>query len=165
MPGAVLIRPAAGAAELAAAGDVALRAYLADGLVAAGSPYAATLRDAAARAAGAEVLVAVDGSAVLGTVTVITADGPLREISREGEAEFRMLAVAPEAAGCGVGAALVGDVAARVRAAGFTRLVCSSRPAMRAAHRLYVRLGFTRAPERDWAPAPGIDLIVFELAL
>jgi hypothetical protein len=33
------------------------------------------------------------------------------------------------------------------------------------AHRLYERLGFRRAPERDWAPRRGIDLIGFQLDL
>ena len=36
---------------------------------------------------------------------------------------------------------------------------------MRAAHRVYERLGFVRAPERDWQPMPGIDLLVYRLDL
>jgi hypothetical protein len=32
---------------------------------------------------------------------------------------------------------------------------------MTSAHRLYERLGFTRLPERDWSPMPGIDLLVY----
>jgi hypothetical protein len=32
---------------------------------------------------------------------------------------------------------------------------------MRAAHRIYERLGFRRVPGRDWSPAPGIDLLTF----
>jgi hypothetical protein len=36
---------------------------------------------------------------------------------------------------------------------------------MRAAHRAYERLGFRRAPERDWSPVPGIDLYAFALLL
>jgi ribosomal protein S18 acetylase RimI-like enzyme len=43
-------------------------------------------------------------------------------------------------------------------------VVCSSLPAMRAAHRIYERLGFRRVPERDWSPAAGIELIVFRAA-
>ena len=30
------------------------------------------------------------------------------------------------------------------------------------AHRLYERLGFVRAPGRDWTPVPGVDLWAFE---
>jgi hypothetical protein len=36
---------------------------------------------------------------------------------------------------------------------------------MRVAHRVYERLGFRRAPERDWSPVPGIELLAFVLAL
>jgi hypothetical protein len=32
---------------------------------------------------------------------------------------------------------------------------------MTAAHRLYERLGFKRAPERDWTPLPGITLLIY----
>ncbi len=36
---------------------------------------------------------------------------------------------------------------------------------MRAAHRIYERLGFTRDPERDWSPLPGVELLAFALRL
>jgi hypothetical protein len=36
---------------------------------------------------------------------------------------------------------------------------------MRAAHRIYERLGFRRAPDRDWSPVPGVDLIAFVVSL
>jgi ribosomal protein S18 acetylase RimI-like enzyme len=36
---------------------------------------------------------------------------------------------------------------------------------MTAAQRLYERLGFTRLPERDWSPAPGVGLIVYSREL
>jgi hypothetical protein len=34
---------------------------------------------------------------------------------------------------------------------------------MASAHRVYERLGFSRAPERDWQPVPGVDLIAYRL--
>jgi hypothetical protein len=34
-----------------------------------------------------------------------------------------------------------------------------------AAHRVYGRLGFRRTPDRDWSPAPGIELLGFRLDL
>ena len=40
-------------------------------------------------------------------------------------------------------------------------MVLSTDPRMTAAHRLYERLGFTRLPERDWSPMPGVDLLVY----
>jgi ribosomal protein S18 acetylase RimI-like enzyme len=151
--------------ELAAAGEVAFAAYDAAGLLPASVDYGAVLRDAAGRATAADVLVAVVGEAVVGTVTYIGGDSPLREIARDGEAEFRMLGVAPEGQGAGVGVALVERVVAMARRQGCESVVCSSRTTMHAAHRLYARLGFVRAPERDWSPVAGVDLLGFTLEL
>jgi hypothetical protein len=36
---------------------------------------------------------------------------------------------------------------------------------MTAAHRIYVHLGFVRAPERDWSPRAGIFLEAYPLDL
>jgi hypothetical protein len=36
---------------------------------------------------------------------------------------------------------------------------------MHAAHRVYERFGFTRAPERDWSPVEGLVLLVYVLEL
>jgi ribosomal protein S18 acetylase RimI-like enzyme len=49
----------------------------------------------------------------------------------------------------------------RARSAGKSRMVLSTDPRMAAAHRLYGRLGFSRLPERDWSPIPGVELMVY----
>ncbi|RKN40540.1 GNAT family N-acetyltransferase [Streptomyces hoynatensis] len=153
--------------ELAAVGELTAEVYLADGLLAEGAddPYLSHLRDAAGRAAHAEVLVALDpadpAAGPLGTVTFVGRGGKLAEVSGEGEAEFRMLAVRPEARGRGVGEALVRECLRRARALGRKRVLLSSQLQMHTAHRLYRRLGFVRAPERDWEPVPGLMLHAF----
>jgi len=76
-----------------------------------------------------------------------------------------MLAVDPSARGLGVGTALLRRILDESRRRGRTGVVCSSLPEMRAAHRIYARLGFTRAPERDWSPLPGVDLLAFAIPL
>jgi ribosomal protein S18 acetylase RimI-like enzyme len=76
-----------------------------------------------------------------------------------------MLAVDPAAQGRGVGAALLEWVVEASRRPGKDGIVCSSLPSMRSAHRLYARAGFTRAPERDWSPVAGVDLLSFVRAL
>jgi hypothetical protein len=46
--------------------------------------------------------------------------------------------------------------------------VLSTQRTMRTAHRLYERLGFVRAPGRDWNPLAGQDdimLLAYELTL
>jgi GNAT superfamily N-acetyltransferase len=150
-------------AEYAALGEICVAAYRADGLGPGG--YDAVLRDVAARAAAAEVLVGCWAGEPVGTVTLVLDGGPLHEISAPDEAEFRMLAVAPQGRGHGVGAALVTACADAARARGRRALICSSQDRMHAAHRLYARLGFVRAPERDWKPVPQVQLLAFELVL
>ncbi|MGW4061261.1 GNAT family N-acetyltransferase [Amycolatopsis sp. NPDC004747] len=161
--GDVEIRPPR-AAEYAAAGEVTVQAYEADGHLAEDVGYDATLRDVARRASEAEVLVAVDGTgAVVGTVTVVHPGSSYAEISRPGELEFRMLAVAPSARGRGVGEALIKAVFDRARALGLRKVVLSSLDRMPSAHRLYERLGFTRLAERDWRPFPHVTLIAYQI--
>jgi len=148
--------------EIEEVGRLTLEAYLADGMVNPGGSYAAALADASRRASDAELLVAVDPEGmVVGTITVCTPGSPLGELSRPGELEFRMLAVAPGARRRGVGEALVRTVLARARKTGVHRVVLCSAEKMHVAHRLYVRLGFIRMPERDWYPLPGVRLLAF----
>ncbi|MEU0536347.1 GNAT family N-acetyltransferase [Amycolatopsis tolypomycina] len=150
--------------EYAAAGEVTVLAYDADGHLAADVGYDAVLRDVARRAEEAEVLVAVDGTGeVLGTVTIVHPGSGYAEISRPGELEFRMLAVAPPARGRGVGEALIKAVFDRARALGLPKVVLSSLDRMHSAHRLYERLGFARLPERDWRPFPHVSLIAYQI--
>jgi ribosomal protein S18 acetylase RimI-like enzyme len=157
----VEVRPAT-EADFTAVADVCEAAYAP---LRPSAGYVGVLRDAARRALDAELLVAADGPAVLGTVTFVPDGGPLGEIAAPDEAEFRMLAVDPAAQGRGVGLALASYVVEESRRRGRSGVVCSSQPAMRAAHRVYARLGFARAPERDWSPMAGVELLAFALRL
>ncbi|AVV40564.1 GNAT family N-acetyltransferase [Streptomyces sp. ID05-04B] len=152
-------------------GDITAQAYLRDGLLDFGEedPYLPVLKDVAARAAAAEVLVAVDGDRLLGGVTFVSGPGPVADIARPGEAEIRALAVTHTARGRGVGEALVRACLERARATrDCTAVVLSSQRGMHTAHRIYERLGFVRTPERDWSPVPHLDdvtLLTYQLTL
>ena len=125
--------------------------------------YMAQLRDVAARAAVRPVLVAVDDEGrVMGSVVYVGGPGPFAETQGENEASFRMLAVADWARGRGAGEALTRACIDRARAGGRSALVLLTLPAMTAAHRLYEKLGFRRAPERDWEFEPGRQLLGYE---
>src|SRR6185437_3652177 len=111
-------------AEHGALGDLTVTAYRSvpgDDHI---SPsYEQTLRDVAARARDAVVLVAVDDGTVLGGVTYVPGQGPLAELERDGDAGMRMLAVSPAARRRGVGRRLVEACIDRARADGCSRIV------------------------------------------
>lgn len=131
--------------------------------------YEAELRDVAGRAGDADLLVAIDAEGtgrLLGGVTYVP--GPSSssaEFEGEDAAGIRMLAVAPEAQGRGVGEALTRACVERARAAGKAQIVLHSTDWMTAAHRIYRRLGFERVPSLDWEPMPDFWLRAFRLEL
>lgn len=143
-----------------AAGDVCVAAY-GPFLTGAEDDYADRLHDVATRDAQAEVWVAVADDTVLGLVTYCPPGSPWREIGRDDEGEFRMLAVDPAAQGSGAGTALARLCEDRAREHGATGMALSSLATMTAAHRVYARLGYGRDPARDWSPLPGVDLLAF----
>lgn len=164
-PSACPVVRAAEPADFPAIRDLTLAVYLGEGL--AGESYADALADVAARAAEAELLVAVDADgAVVGSVALAWHGSSYAEITcGPEEAAFRMLAVHPAARGRGVGRALVVACLDQAGQAGIRRMVICSASAMRAAHRLYGELGFRRAPERDWSPEPDVELRCYTLEL
>ena len=153
-------------AEWHAAGELAHEAYRAGGHEGEGSEgYLDVVRNAAGRAGTGNLLVAVRGGRVVGTVTMCPPGSPEAELCGTDEYEFRYLAVAPEAWGTGVASALVHGVVDRARNAGARRLVCCVIDWNVPAHRLYAGHGFSRAPLRDWKPIPEVDLLAYELDL
>lgn len=169
----VLVR-AARPADFPTVARLTVAAYEADGQAPADHGYDAVLADVASRARTGEVLVAVDGNAVddnavdgnavgggaiLGAVTFVRPGSDYAQLADEGEAEFRMLAVDPAAQRRGVAAVLVRACLARAAQTGCTHVVICTRDIAGAARRLYERFGFTRVPERDWSPAPGVRLL------
>jgi ribosomal protein S18 acetylase RimI-like enzyme len=151
--------------EYADAADVLIAAYVADGLIPSGTGYERHLADVAGRAADSEVVVAAEDGVVLGTVTFCPNGSGSAEISSPGEGEFRMLGVAPGARGRGIGAGLTAYCIERSRALGYTAVMLSTAPRMRAAHRLYEGLGFVRVPDLDWSPNDQVDLLAYRLEL
>ena len=153
-------------AELSAVGELTFQAYAIDGLLANDTGYADELRDAEHRAAHCDLLVAVDERGqLLGTVTFCLPGSPYAELSHEGEAEFRMLAVAPAHRGRGVGARLVRECLDRAARRGARSVILSTKPQMTSAQRIYDRMGFRRAKQLDWKPTPGVELLAYTKTL
>ena len=149
--------------DLAAVAELTAAVYRGEGF---SSPdYEPALRDVASRAASATVLVAELGERVVGAVTVATQGGEWAEQAVPGEAVVRMLVVAADARGSGAGEALVRACLDVAREDGCALVRLSSQEDMRAAHRLYDRLGFVRTPSYDWSPRPGLQLRTYALPL
>lgn len=152
-------------------GDLRVAAYRADGFLSPQSTYAPTLRALGADSFG-QVLVAVDDQGskpgrgpILGTVMLQGWPEAGDVLAGPEEAEIRALAVAPEAQGTGLGRRLLTAVIARAATAGFRRLMLLTQPDMKAAQHLYEEAGFTRLPDRDWSPEPGLTLLAYGLDL
>lgn len=153
-------------ADHAQVGRITTTAYVVDELIAPDAAYLGFLADVAERDRNGEVWVATDEEGgILGAVTFVEPGSPLCEVAQGREAEMRCLAVAPTARSMGVGEALTRLVLDRAREHGCGALVLCSSTRMLAAHRLYVRLGFQRLPERDWSPNPSVDLLAYTLPL
>lgn len=111
------------------------------------------------------VLVAVDGEGRLaGGVTYVPGLGPYAEFDDPADAGLRMLAVATDHRGRGVGTALVQACIERARAEGRRRLWLHTTDDMADAQRIYARLGFHRAPAAD-LHLSDIDLLAYVLEL
>jgi ribosomal protein S18 acetylase RimI-like enzyme len=166
----IRVRPAT-EAEYEVAGEICVSAYRADGQLPSGKlpdghDYSVALADVAGRAEHADILVAVDDrDEVLGCVTFIRPDSPYAEVAEPDEAEFRMLAVAPQAQGRGVASALVRTCLDHATALGYRAIVICVRDFNDTAKRLYARFGFVRLPERDFAPIPEVRLEALRIEL
>jgi ribosomal protein S18 acetylase RimI-like enzyme len=161
--------------ERAAVGELRVAAYRALGLLPDGSEYAQTLRGLGFDGGPSDpgdpgactVFVAVDEAAneILGTVT-LEAFGPGSELAKDDtESDIRAFAVAPHAQGQGVGRELLLALIEHADKRGERRLRLCTRPEMRAAQHLYVTTGFSRTPDLDWEPRPGLTLHAYELPL
>jgi ribosomal protein S18 acetylase RimI-like enzyme len=146
--------------ELPLIGGLRVAAYRADGYLSAASTYADTLRSLGSDGAG-DVLVAVEGPVIVGTVMLQPWPHAGEVVRGPGEAEIRALAVDPGARGRGTGRALVAAVTERAVHRGIGHLLLLTLPAMATAQRLYTKAGFRRLPARDVSPAPGVELLAF----
>jgi GNAT superfamily N-acetyltransferase len=79
--------------------------------------------------------------------------------------EVRLLAVPPAARGKGLARRLMDECIQRARAAGAPALTLHTADMMAIAMRLYERMGFVRATDLDFSPAPGYTAKGYRLPL
>jgi GNAT superfamily N-acetyltransferase len=143
--------------EYAAIGELVVDVYrsIIPGL----DEYADELRNVADRVeAGVLVWVAEQDGALAGSVSYVPGPGRYAEFADPSGAGIRMLAVLREFQGRGVGEALVRACLDRARADAKMRVYLDTTEWMETAQRLYLRIGFKRAPDLDWEPATGVAL-------
>jgi ribosomal protein S18 acetylase RimI-like enzyme len=107
-----------------------------------------------------ERIVAEQNGALVGSVLLYppTAKAYGDALAGPGWPEIRLLAVSPAVRGRGVGAALIDECVQRAKRSGATALGLHTSESMRAAIRMYERMGFVRAPEYDFYTS-GSELI------
>ena len=123
-------------------------AYIAAGHIEPGSQYAAQLTDIRARSEG--LFVAEFDGQIAGSVNIAMPGSAMAEIAYSNELEFRMLAVHPAFQGQGIGRALVDSVLEMARQHDLDSVAITTMASMTTAQNMYHRMGFKRAPERDW---------------
>ena len=115
----------------------------------------------------AERIVAEREGAVVGSVLLFPAAANAYASAAPGGAypEVRLLAVLPSERGRGIGGALMDECVRRARRAGAVALGLHTMDVMRAAMRMYERMGFVHVPDLDFTPAQGILVRGYRLDL
>jgi ribosomal protein S18 acetylase RimI-like enzyme len=143
----------------AAIAHLTVASYVDGGHVHPEDTYVENLQDVASRSRLARVVVGeievgtgTEARTVVAGSVVLTLPGmPMSETARDGELEFRMLAVDPAVQRLGVARALVRAAIDRAeQLEGIEAVVLTTMETMTGAHRLYESEGFVRVPERDW---------------
>jgi GNAT superfamily N-acetyltransferase len=108
------------------------------------SEFEARLGALTAKAAESEVIIAETEAEIIGAVGYVAAHRPKPAFFDPAWPVIRLMSVAPEARGHGVGRRLVEECVARARRDGAEHLALHTTPLMAAAQRLYARAGFRR---------------------
>jgi GNAT superfamily N-acetyltransferase len=122
--------------------------------------YSGDMADAIQGPLPADHIVAEQDGAIVGSVLLYPAgtvfEAPDGRTFTLPLPEVRLLAVSPEARGRGVGRALTEECIRRARQDGAAALNLHTTDMMQTAMQLYERMGFVRAPDIDFSPAPEI---------
>jgi GNAT superfamily N-acetyltransferase len=158
------VRPAT-VADYESVGRLTLAAYLdvwPEGI----GEYDRVILAVAERARVDEVLVAVAGDVVMGSVTYVSDPlSPSATWDDPGAVGLRLLAVSLEHRGIGAGRALLDTVLDRARDAGHERIRLHTHAYMETAIAMYERAGFVRDPAMDFVDSDGWTNIGYVLDL
>lgn len=111
-----------------------------------------------ALAGSGEIIVAEQGGRIVGAVAYIGPGQPKSDMFQPEWPIMRMLVVAPDMQGHGIGRALAHDCLRRARRDGATVFALHTSAVMQVALPMYLRMGFTR-----WSDAPAIFGVAYAI--
>jgi ribosomal protein S18 acetylase RimI-like enzyme len=129
--------------------------------------YRQNIADVWSRAPISSTIVAERDGSLLGSVNYY-APGQADSVADawpDGWASIRLLGVSPRARDLGVGRALMDECLRRARADEATTMGLHTTIFMDVARKMYLRLGFRRAPEHDFHPTPDFTIEAYQLTL
>lgn len=128
--------------------------------------YLADIMDVHSRLAVSELIVAELDRQLVGTITLyLAASSYLHQQCPQGWAAVRLLAVRPAYRGQGIGRALMEECIGRCRMKDIKAIALHTAVIMSAARKMYEDMGFVRAPQYDFQPAPGTVVMAYSLQL
>ncbi|MBI4303706.1 MAG: GNAT family N-acetyltransferase [Chloroflexi bacterium] len=128
--------------------------------------YLEDISDVRGRLADSQLVVAEVDNRLVGAVTLYLEGLHYSERGwPQGWAGIRLLAVHPAYRGRGIGRALMEECIRRCREHGIATIGLHTTEIMDIARRMYERMGFKRAPEFDFQPAPSIVVTAYRLDL
>jgi GNAT superfamily N-acetyltransferase len=128
--------------------------------------YIREITDVRSRLGVAELIVAELDGRLAGTVSLyLDASPAMQEGWPAGWAGIRILAVRRAYRDRGIGRKLMEECIRRCRERGIATVGLHTTEAMDVARRMYERMGFIRAPEFDFHPAPGVVVMAYRLDL
>ncbi|MHB8513714.1 MAG: GNAT family N-acetyltransferase [Actinomycetota bacterium] len=128
--------------------------------------YITEIADVRRRLPHSELIVAEHEDRIVGAVTLYK-DATLSEHQGwpSGYAEIRLLAVAPQARGLGLGHKLTEECIRRAEQNANPFIALHTSNLMYIARDMYERMGFERVPEFDFHPTPKITAIAYRFKL